>query len=82
MTIKVTGDYIDKIFIHFGSLTAFTLGAKLAAGFVSKHPISILRKIGTVVESGAACSATFQKVNEIVSSIKGKMSGKKYFILL
>jgi len=32
--IKISGDYIDKIFIYFGAASAFVIVSRLTAGFV------------------------------------------------
>jgi hypothetical protein len=53
---------IDKIFTHFGAATAFVLGSKLAAGFLTKHSISIGSKIGLTILTGAGSSAVYQMV--------------------
>jgi len=76
-TINISGDYIDKIFTHFGAASAFVIGSRLAAGFVSKHPMSLLGKIGTIAGSGAMSSASFHMVNSTAGVIRGIMSGKQ-----
>jgi hypothetical protein len=41
LNFSITGEYIDKIFTHFGAVTAFLIGYRLAAAFVTKHPMSL-----------------------------------------
>jgi hypothetical protein len=62
LDLIVSGENIDKIFTHFGAATAFVLGSKLAAGFLTKHSISLGRKIGLTILTGAGSSAVFQMV--------------------
>ena len=51
--VKVKGDYIDKLFINLGATSAFVIGSRLAAAFVTKHPMSLGSKIGTTIGAGA-----------------------------
>jgi hypothetical protein len=76
-TVKNSGDYIDKIFTQFGAASAFVIVSRMEPGFVSKHPMSLLGKIGTITGSGAMSSASFQMVNSTAGVIRGVMSGKQ-----
>jgi hypothetical protein len=74
--VTVKGEYIEKIFTHFGAASAFIIGSRLAAGFLSKHTMSILGKIGTIAGSGGISSASFHKVNYTAGTIRGIISGQ------
>jgi len=71
--ISISGEYIDKIFTHFGASTAFVIGARLAAAFVAKHPMALTGKIGITIGTGAGSSAAFQMVNYGTGIIRGKI---------
>jgi len=71
LNITINGDYIDKIFTHFGAVTTFVIRYRLAAAFVTKHPMSLSGKIGTTI--GAGSSAAFQLVNLTTGTIIGKI---------
>jgi len=76
-TVKISGDYIDKIFIHFGAASAFVVGSRLAAAFVTKHPISLFGKMELVAGSGSMTSVYFQLRSTTAGVIIGIMSGHK-----
>jgi len=69
----VTGDYIEKIITQFGTVSAFVIGAKLAAGFLVKHPMSLTGKVGTSLLTGGASSITFQMASLGNGLIRGKV---------
>jgi hypothetical protein len=73
LDFNVSGEYIDKIFTHFGAATAFVVGSRLAAAFLTKHPISLGSKIGVTIGTGAGSSAAFQMVNYGTGIIRGKI---------
>lgn len=73
----VTGEYIERIITQFGSVSAFVVGAQLAAGFVMKHPMSIPGKIGTSLLVGGISSASFQMVSLGNGIIRGNLSSSK-----
>jgi len=77
LDLNVSGEYIDKIFTHYGAATAFVVGSKLAAAFLTKHPISLGGKIGVTIGTGAGSTAAFQMVNYGTGLIKGKILAQK-----
>ncbi len=66
----IVGDYIETITHTFGGASAFIVGAKIAAGFVSKHPMSLPGKIGTTLLTGGLSSVSFQMINSTSGFIK------------
>lgn len=75
--IKVTGEYIDKLFTSFGLTSAFVVGCKLAAAFIVKHPMPLGGKIGITAGTGAVSSTTFHMINQSASYIKGIITAEK-----
>jgi len=74
--IKVSGDFIDKIFTNFGAVSAFVVGSRLAAAFVAKSNLSVLGKIGTTVGAGVSSSGSFQIVNIGTDILKAKFKSE------
>lgn len=73
LDLNISGEYIDKIFTHFRAASAFLIGSRLAAAFLTIHPISLSSKIGITVETGAGSSAAFQMVNYGTGIIREKI---------
>jgi hypothetical protein len=75
---KIQGEYLGLIIHHFGAASAFGVGAKIAASFLSKHPMSLPNKIGSTILAGSGSSIVFQLTSQgnslIIYSIK-KMIG-------
>jgi len=77
VNVTVKGDYIDKLFTNIGATSAFVIGSRLAASFLSKHPMSLGGKIGTTISAGAGSSVAFQMVNQTSGLIKGIITPEK-----
>lgn len=73
----VTGEYIERVITQFGNVSAFVVGAKIAAGFLAKHPISFSGKVGGSLLTGGISSLGFQMVSMANGSIRGNIAAKE-----
>jgi len=62
--MKVNGDYITLLLTHFGATSAFAIGSKIGASFISKYPMSLTSKIGTSIAVGAVSSTVINNFNK------------------
>jgi len=75
--MKVNGDYITLLLTHFGATSAFAIGSKIGASFVSKYPLSIKSKVGTSIAAGAVSSTVFKLTTSTNSLLRGFIEEKK-----
>lgn len=73
----ITGEYIEKIITQLGNVSAFVVGAKIAAGFLAKHPMSFSGKVGGSLLTGGVSSLGFQMASIGNGIIRGKIDASE-----
>jgi len=66
--IKLTWDVIEAIFTNFGSAAAFSVGARIAAGLIAKHPIGYFPKIGIIGATASGFTVSYRTIINLTSN--------------
>ena len=77
VNIAVSGQFLNNIFKNFGSVAAFTAGARLAATFLVKHPMPLGSKIAVGAAAGGGCTISFRLANSTSEYLETVLEAKR-----